>query len=54
MLPIALLVLFVLLAVGFYVAAVRLSRPRVLFEVSMEPHQWEQVRSFWQSVGRLQ
>lgn len=54
MIAIAFLVLFALLSVGFYVLAHRLSQPRVLFEFSMEAHQWEQIRSFWQSVGRLQ
>jgi hypothetical protein len=54
MIAIAFFVIFVLVLSALVVLAHRLSTPRVLFEVAMEEHQWAQIRSFWQSLGRLQ
>lgn len=43
----------VLLAVVFHFLGVRLSRPRVIQEFALSRESWDEIRRFWESVGRL-
>lgn len=45
--------LLVLLAVMFHFLGVRISRPRVIQEFALSRESWDDIRRFWESVGRL-
>jgi hypothetical protein len=45
--------LLVLLSVMLYFLDVRLSRPRVIQEFALSRESWDEIRRFWESVGRL-
>lgn len=49
---IALFVVFVVLSFVFHFAAKHVSRVRVLQEVAMPQESWDQIRQFWETVGR--
>lgn len=50
--PTVLFVVFVLLSVVFHFAAKHVRRVRVLQEFSMPQESWDQIRNFWETVGR--
>lgn len=50
--PTILFAVFVLLAVAFHFAAKHISRVRVLQEFSLPQESWDQIRKFWETVGR--
>lgn len=49
-----LFILFVLSALLFHLLSVRLSRPRVIYEVALSEASWKEIRQFWEAAGRLQ